>query len=656
MPDFRIAAVIIAALSISGIALGQDTQLDLRNAMSVSESLAEQEQIVDRMHQLLRDGGIKSGQTNVMIYGLSQKPVFAQERTMALLRDMAQTPDIAEVTVNAIANQFTGSRLTAETARSLGDILFNYQQRQALPDGAVSALQRSLNRNRPVFNREIALAVLLAGPDELRTSDAFLDSVAQLLNPEVSIGERGFAMELLIEASDTQYLPKRARSGIHKAAQNDPDAGIRVAAWPFVMEGPAQLREKDRGRWYFLGKDLTDQLVAPVTGSKPSFIDADEKDREQAVALLNEYWHPEYRPEYIDVLIRLVDMHGSPASMAKLTELRAINAQLTALAAISPASPAIEQALDKVAIANLGSGSLVGPLEAIEYSGDHDEWAVATKRLLDEYPDGPVPMRVADAAFKVLSLSEQYDSAAADLFARSDQSFRSREAELIALAGNFRKVRNHAVPALQHLHGDVDIAYLVRQYANDYSVDNSFRGSLVGMLLREVSQSGELDQETAEAVIDIGQRGESYFTVSTATRVLEAGNVDVPWSMRIRHRDFQWAVLAWVGIAALAIGSVSSFILLALIVFPGRATGLSGGQRVVALIVWLILAAAFLGAAVLAFALSLGHTSSPPPDKAAPWYVAALIVAVLIALQNVWLFRRRSDVEPDQAASASSAD
>ena len=625
--------------------------LDLRNEMSAAKTLPEQRAIIERMREAARDGTAAGGHVRMMIYVLAKKPVFNEAATISFLQELIATPGTAEATTTAIASQFRSHAFSDRARETFAAELHAYQLRPGLSDAAIMNLQSALTTSAPQANREHALAILMLRPPDGDNRKKFLTAVSYLLGPEMSVGEKRAAMKIFVTAAESGPLPENANRAIYMAATAEQDAAVRVAAWPLVMRKKFEQRESERGSHYSLGRSLNEQLIAPVTATKPSFINADEEMREQAVALLNDYWHPEYHPEYIDILIKLVDMHGSPASMEKLLELRQIDAlngeQLTALTKIAAEDPAIAQSVQTITIPNLEAGSLLGPTEVIANSNDPGEWARATRQLLAQHPNGTVPTTVAEAAYTVMAHSGYYDAAAVALFVRGDMPFAVLEAKVLKLVD--RMPHGNIVRTLQHLHGDVGLDFLVRRYANDESIDKSFRGTLLSMLYVEVRESGQLDAETTAAVADFARSTDSYFSVSTASKMLEASGTEVPWSIHIKQREFQWGLLGWVGLLSLVVGAAAGLYVLVLIALPGRASGLRGAQRATGLALWLILGALFIGAALLSLLHSIGHDSVPPPDQALPYYAATLVISIFLLILAIALHRQRS---PDMDLSA----
>jgi len=638
--------LVLAASTITDAADNSYAFMELRNEMSAAKTLLEQRAIIERMREMLRNGAVPGRQASTMIFGLGQKPVLNEAATISFLQELIATPGTADAATTAIAGFFRGNALSEHARDTFAEELLTYHRQQGLSDAAIIKLQLAFTLDTPQRNREYALEILMLRPPDGDKRSKFFSAVSYLLNPEMSVDEKRAAMEIFVKAAETGPLPRHANTAIYKAAIADPDAAVRVAAWPLVMQKRFEQRGSERGRHYFLGADLNKQLIAPLTGSTPSFIDADEATREQAVALLNDYWHPEYHPEYIDILIKLVDMHESDASIKKLLELRRIGAlnsdQLTALTEIAAENPAIDQSLETITIPNLEAGSLMGPAQVIANANNSAEWPQATEQLLAQHPDGAVPTSVAEAAYTVMADLGEYDAAAVALFARADMPFATREAKILELVNRTPRHAGQIIKALQHLHGDVGLDFLVRHYASDKSIDESFRATLLNMLYVEVRESGQMDPETTAAVADFARSADGYFSTSIASRILEASGTNVPWSIRVRQEEFQWGLLMWVGLLSLAVGAAAALYLLVLVALPGRMSGLRGTQRVAGIILWLLLIVGFVGATGLSLLHSIGHDWVPPPDQAFPYYAATLAIAIVLLIVAIVLHRQRS--------------
>ena len=229
--------------------------------------------------------------------------------------------------------------------------------------------------------------------------------------------------------------------------------------------------------------------------------------------------------------------------------------------------------------------------------------------------------------------------------APEDATFAAREAKILELVDRTPRPSGQIIQALQHLHGDVDVDFLVRRYANDKSIEETFRSTLLNTLYRDVRESGEMDPETTAAVADFARSADNYFSITVASRLLEASGSDVPWSIRIRQQEFQWNLLMGVGLLSLAVGAAAALYLLVLVALPGRVSGLRGTQRVAGSLLWLVLGVGFVGAASLSLLHSIGHDYVPPPDQAFPYYAATLAIAILLLIVAIVLQRARPIAE-----------
>lgn len=419
----------------------------------------------------------------------------------------------------------------------------------------------------------------------------------------------------------------------------EPDDGVRLAAWPFVLPRAATASNR-----FVFGMDLTRQLTNPESGELPSFVDAYRSERERAVALLSDYWEPNYPTQFVDALIQVVAEQGFESSIQKLVELRRIDAlsdeQLAAISDIETNDPTVRRIIATIATPNLALGSLVGPMEVIAYSDDAEERAAATQQLLDQHPTGAVPMAVADAAYEVIGHSDAYDAAAVALVVRADEAFAAREAKILRMADGAPQRTTNVVRALQHLHDDADLDFLVRHYADNEAVDESLRATLVSMLYSQVRDGGDVAPDTAASVVGLARSADRYSTVDIATRLLRAAGADVPLSVRLREKDVQWTLLGWIGIATLVVGILSGLALLILVALPGRTTGLDRGERLGGFGVFLLLGTLLVGACGVALLHSIGHNYTPPPNQAAPWYFAAFMLAASLVAAGLYLKRR----------------
>lgn len=234
----------------------------------------------------------------------------------------------------------------------------------------------------------------------------------------------------------------------------------------------------------------------------------------------------------------------------------------------------------------------------------------------------------------------------------SDMPFAEQEARILELLDLTPRDTGHVVEALQHLHGDVDVAFLVRRYVSDRSIDENLRGTLLNMLHVEVLESAQMDAETTAAIADFARSTDSYYHVSTVSQMLEASGTTVPWSIRIRQSEFQWRVLSWMGLPSLAVGFATGLYVLVLVALPGRKSRLSSKQRAVGFGLWLLLSALFISAVLASLLHSIGHNWMPRPDKALPFYVATLVVASFLAMLAISLRRRRAPQSTDVATDS----
>lgn len=650
------ALLVLAASTITVAAVDGDTFREMRNELSDANSLPEQRAVIERMRKALQDSAVPGRQVGTMLYDLVNKPVLNEAATIVFLQELIAAPDTAEATTTVITSQFRATTFSTSTIETLAKELRRYHQRHGLSDAAIKHLERTLTKDAPQANREYALSILTLRPldDEMRLE--FLSAVANLLQPEMSPDEKRAAMAILVNAAETGPLPENANNALHDAARVERDPAVRVAAWPFVMQEASKQRESDRPAYNSLGSRLAEQLISPATPAVPSFIDAGTESREQAVALLNDYWRPDYPPSYIDLLIELVDTKSSRTSVEQLQKLRRANAldvhQLRALAKIAPQDPAIREAIRTILIPNLEAGSLMGPIEVIAHLSDPIELARASKQLLAEYPNGTVPKAAAEAAYAVMGYPGSDDAAAVELFLRSDMPFAEREEKILALVDRRPKDVERIIQILLKLHGDVPIEALVRRYVNDDEINQGLRNFLLSMLRAEVKDSGPIDAETAAAILEFGRATDSRWNVSLASGILDASGNDIPFSLRIKQNRYQWRLLGWLGVVALAIGITAGLFTLVLVALPGRKSGLRTGQRALGFVLWLLFSAFFVVAVLLSALHSLGHNSAPPALPAVPYYIAALVTSIFLLVLAIVLRRQRANHPPQEAPRA----
>ena len=200
--------LILATVSIANDANAAESNYaftELRNAMSAAETLPEQRAVVERMHEALRNGAVPVQQVGTLIYGLSRKPVFNEAVTISFLQQLIATPGTAEATTTAIAGQFRGNALGERASKILAEELRIYQRQQGLSDAAINSLQGALTPGAPQANREYALDILMLRPPAGDKRNGFLTAVANLLDPEMSVGEKRAAIQILADAAATGF-------------------------------------------------------------------------------------------------------------------------------------------------------------------------------------------------------------------------------------------------------------------------------------------------------------------------------------------------------------------------------------------------------------------------------------------------------------------
>lgn len=108
------------------------------------------------------------------------------------------------------------------------------------------------------------------------------------------------------------------------------------------------------------------------------------------------------------------------------------------------------------------------------------------------------------------------------------------------------------------------------------------------------------------------------------------------------QKEFLWQVMSWVGLLSLVIGLAAGLYVMVLLALPGRISRLRRPLRATGFAVWLILSVLFIGAVLLSLLHSIGHNSTPSPDKALPYYVATFVISGFLAILATSLRRRRA--------------
>ena len=641
MPKHGLCALVFLLFATLADVAAAATILDLRRELEVADTLDSQLEVVGRMRAKVREGTVNPNQVGMVVYVLSRKPVFKHREAMSLVRDMLADPDLDAEAAGTLANQFSQDHISDEIAREVAQMLLKVQTERVLPVPRMADLRYALTPSVPLYKRELALEILMARPPAGDNRTRYFDGIAGMLDPEFTLAERKAAVKILAEAAEIGDLPGRGWGALSRAAKREPDHALRVSVWPAIMP-----TETDRRGRYVLGANLTDQLTGPATESRPSFDDADEATRERAVMLLNNYWdtwEERYPDIYKDALVQMVVRHGSPASLAKVKELRARNElseeHLAALGDIELGDPVLASTLEEVVQPNLAPGSLVGPVEVLRTSSNKDEREAARQRLLQEHPTGTVPMEVAEVAYLDMKGRWGYNAAAASLVARGDEPFADKEKKILALVDEVPRPTGTIAEALRVLIGAPDMQGVVVKYASDERIEETMRASLLGLLYNQMRDGGDIDSRTIAAVEALGRSAENYGTISAASRLLETAGVGIPWQMRVRDKSFQWSALMLTGLGSLVLGGISAVGWLVFVTTPSRVSGRSGGKRFASFGGLLVFVAAYIGCALFALLFSLGHTSTPSPRPAAPFYLGCVIIAITMAVLTIRMYR-----------------
>ena len=75
MPRLHLLVLLLVTICCPGTGRAADTLTDLRFELDAADSLAAQLDVVERMRALLRESSLPEAQVNVMIYGLTLKPI-----------------------------------------------------------------------------------------------------------------------------------------------------------------------------------------------------------------------------------------------------------------------------------------------------------------------------------------------------------------------------------------------------------------------------------------------------------------------------------------------------------------------------------------------------------------------------------------------------
>lgn len=624
----------------------------LRFELAEQETVEAQLEVLARMEEMRQKGAIPAGSVHILVSVLTSQPVISEPEGVAFIRRLLEQPGLAPEATRAMASRVARpQRLAPGVEQLLVELILEYQQKRALSADALASFGDMLSPAAPAQRRETAWLVLERGGQLDAPVKQILDDFARVVESEMPPAERRRALDALVRSASAGRRSDAARRALYRTATQDPNDDFRLLAWPSVIE-----RSSDRSSRQSLQFSLSRQLKAPTENNPVTFDDADSAVRERAVALLLALAPEPRHSMFIDELIDLVERYSSPAATEELIRLRTLNElsneQRERIAALDIADDTVGNALAAVAVANFEPRALASPIHIARTSKDAAEMVAASEALLAEHPSGAVPKEIADAAYRVLS-SGGANPAAAELVARGDYSFAETESRALGLVGQFRQPTGEIISILSALHDGAGTEFLVRNYATDTDIEETFRSALVGRLYVEVRTGGvRLERETIAALLDFGRSAENYFSVRQVIQLLGKVDVGVPWSIRVKDKGFRWAVLGWILLASWIIGGTASIAWLFRLLLPSNETGLSGGSRLGSFAIWLLLATAFAAVNGLGILFSLGHNSTPNPGGAAPFYLASLVLSLIAAAAALSLWRRRRSLVAEAGETA----
>lgn len=613
----------------------------LRFELAGQETVAGQLEVLARMDRMRQNRAIHASSVNILVSVLTSQPVVSEREGIAFIKGLLEQSELAPEAIRAMADRVARPRrLAPGVEQLLVDLILEYQRRQVLSADALASFGDMLSPGTSAERRETAWLVLERGGQLDAPVKQILDDFARVVESELPLTERQKALGVLVNSASAGRRSDAARRALYRTATQDPNDDFRLLAWPSVIE-----RSRDRSSRQSLQFSLSRQLRAPTENTPATFDDADSSVREQAIELLLELAPEPRHSMFIDELIDLVERYSSPAATEEIIRLRRLNEltdeQRERIAALDVADETIGASLAAVSIANFQPQALASPLHIALTSKNPAEMTGASEALLADFPTGAVPKDVADAAYRVLQ-SGGANPAAAELLARGDLPFAEIEARALSLVGQFRQPTGEIINILSRLHNAADTEFLVRNYAPERAIKETFRSALVGQLYVELRDGGgNLERETIAALLEFGRSAENYFSVKQVIQVLGKVGVTVPWSIRVKDKSFRWAVLGWILLTSWIIAGVASVAWLLRLLLPSTDTGISGAGRLGSLAVWFVLAVPFAAANGLGIIFSLGHNSTPNPGGAAPFYLASLVLSLIAAAVAFSLWRRR---------------
>jgi len=561
--------------------------------------------------------------------------VASAPESSSLLHALLASPISRERAVVAIGGRLSDSRVDSDTVRTWTEMLIEYDQIYGLPETVVAQMGGALGRMEDPTFRQRVFSFVSRSSWARANRGKFLSLVAGFLDDRFPIEDRLWALSLLGDAAKAGTSLAPVRGSLYQLATQDENAKLRVSAWPILIAMTSEEKLK------YLRMDLAREIQSPDIPI--SLYTAEPQAREDGVRIIVDMWKPRIPDLIIDGLIGLVAATESIAALSELTEVRRVDgldeqrmAKLRGLSLTSPESVAL---LEKLLIDVLQPGSLVGPLEAIKYSKSRETRRLATEQLLETYPEGAVPMSVAEAAYSAMRQGVDAGSPAIDLVVRADEPFSAKERKILALIDQAPK--GPIVDALSKLHDGADVEFLVRKYSTNLAIAETFRSSLVSVLYQQTREGGKLQPETVRVLQDFGASANKYYTIGIAIQVLESIDEPVPWSTRIRSSGFQWDILFVSLILSWIVAIVGGILWLLLIAVPSDSAQVSRGSRVGSLVGWFAMAVLFLASTGVAILLSLGHSYAPKPGPAVPFYMLTLFLACIVAGISIRMLRKR---------------
>lgn len=609
----------------------------LTRQIDTADSLAQRISILRELEVEVDAGNLRVGHINSLTMRLMGSRIIESPEAMSLLTSMLSSPVGSDETTLAVAGRMNGEPISPEVARRLFAMLTAYDADRGLPMTTFRRLNQVLPDMKDARLRLEMYRYLDDSDWASFKSKEFLPTVAHFLAPEYSRSERLEALDRVELAAMTYRLPSKVRSHLVRLAADDPDARFRIVAWSILRAQDAA--SGNRGRSMGLLKEIQDPTA------EKSLYNAEAEVRERGVALILTDWGPDLSEAVVNSLISLVAETGSLTALIGLANMRQkdglSDAQLDRLRSINVEDSDSRTLLVEIVTPALEQGSLLGPVEVMEYSRSPDERRRALELLLDRNTDDTVPDEVAEAAYQMLISRSDVPGAAGALLARSGKTFDQKERLLLGLVDRSPRPHGAVIRGLSTLNDDADIETLVNKYAGRSQITENFRASLVSELYQQTKEGAALRPETVAVLQELGESADNYGTVGVVIRVFESIDRPVSWTIRIRDEGFQWYMLGVVLMVSwlIAISGGVAWLIHLVVPFEQRQDAL--GARFGGFLSLFFMAVVFLGANVGGLLLSLGHTSSPPPNQAAPFYVMMFAIACAIGAIGISVWRKR---------------